>query len=230
MRIIHAVKADILFQFRQGFYLVYVVITGMYLLILSLIPDKLLDIVTPLVIFSDPSVLGLFFIGGIIMLEKIQGVLSVLVVTPLRSAEYLLAKIISLSMISFLSGFAIAALTQHEKINWLLLFLSVIFTSGLFTMCGIIISAGCSTVNGYLLKMIPYMLLFVLPCFSLLVFPGSWLFTIVPSVAALRLMMGAYTSIPLPGAVGLVLYLAGINFLCFRLTLNLFERKIIFQD
>ncbi|MDO9633551.1 MAG: hypothetical protein Q7J05_00720 [Paludibacter sp.] len=230
MRLLHAVWADMRFQMKQGFYLVYVMITIMYLIILSFLPQNILSIALPLVVFSDPSVLGLFFIGGIVMLEKVQGVLSVLVVSPLRTMEYILSKVISLAFVSVLVAFAITGFSHYEDVNWLLLFLSTVLTSGIFTMCGIMINAGCQTVNQYMIKTIPYMLLFVLPCFALIGFPYSWLFTLVPSVAALRLMLGAYLGIPWFEAIGLVVYLVGMNYLFLRWTIRVFENKIIFQD
>jgi fluoroquinolone transport system permease protein len=215
---------------KQGFYLVYVLITIMYLIILSFLPDNVLSIALPLVVFSDPSVLGLFFIGGIIMLEKVQGVLSVLVVSPLRTIEYLLSKVVSLALVSVLAAFAITGFSNYNNVNWLLLFLSTILTSGIFTLSGIMINAGCQTVNQYMIKTIPYMLLFVLPCVSLIGFPYSWLFTIVPSVAALRLMLGAYTGIHFYEAIALILYLTGMNYFFLRWTIRVFENKIIYQD
>lgn len=230
MRLLHAVWADMRFQFKQGFYLVYVLITVMYLIILSFLPEDLLSVGLPLVVFSDPSVLGLFFIGGIIMLEKMQGILSVLVVTPLRTMEYILSKVISLAFVSVLAAFAITGFSNYGTANWLLVFLSTVLTSAIFTLCGIMITAGCNTVNQYMIKTIPYMLLFVLPCFSLIGFPYSDLFTLIPSVAALRLMLGAYTGIPLLEAVGLTVYLVGLNYLFLRWAVRVFENKIIYQD
>lgn len=230
MRLIHAIKADMLFQMKQGFYFVYAVITAVYVLILSLLPRDVADITLPLVVFSDPSVLGMFFIGGIIMLEKTQGVLMVLVVSPLRTHEYILAKVISLAAISVLVAFAITAFGSTGSVNWFLLFISTLLTSAIFTMVGIMINAGCNTVNQYLLKTVPWMLLIILPCFSLLGFPYSWLFTIFPSVAALRLMLGAYTGIDWLEAAGLVVILLASNYLLLRMTIKVFENIIVYQD
>jgi fluoroquinolone transport system permease protein len=230
MRLLHAVWADMRFQLKQGFYLVYVLITIMYLIILSFLPNEVLSVTLPLVVFSDPSVLGLFFIGGIIMLEKVQGVLSVLVVSPLRTIEYVLSKVITLAFVSVLAAFAITGFSHYESVSWILVFLSTVLTSGIFTLCGIMITAGCNTVNEYMIKTIPYMLLLVFPCFSLVGFPYSWLFTFIPSVAALRLMLGAYMGIPLYEAIGLIVYLIGINYLFLRWTIRVFENKIIYQD
>jgi fluoroquinolone transport system permease protein len=230
MRLMHAVWADMRFQLKQGFYLVYVLITIMYLILLSFLPQEALSIALPMIVFSDPSILGLFFIGGIIMLEKVQGVLSVLVVSPLRTIEYILSKVISLAFVSVLAALAITGFSHYGSVSWLLVFLSTILTSGIFTLSGIMINAGCQTVNQYMIKTVPYMLLFVLPCLSLIGFPYSWLFTIIPSVAALRLMLGAYMGIPLYEAIALIIYLIGMNYLFLRWTIRVFENKIIYQD
>jgi fluoroquinolone transport system permease protein len=229
MRLLHAVLADIRFQIKQGFYFVYVIITAMYLIIMSFLPDNILAIALPLVVFSDPSVLGLFFIGGIILMEKGQGVLMVLVVSPLRSWEYILSKVISLAIVSVLAAFAITYFS-HSTVNWWLLLVSTILTSGIFTLLGIMINAGCKTVNQYMLKTIPYMLLFILPCFALLGFPYSGYFIVFPGVAALKLMLGAYHGILWSEAIALTVYLLGINFLFIKLAVRVFEKKIVYQD
>jgi fluoroquinolone transport system permease protein len=98
MRLLHALQADVRFQWKQGFYLVYILITIIYLIILSFLPENVLSIALPLVVFSDPSVLGLFFIGGIIMLEKAQGFCLFWWFHTLRTTEYVLSKVISLPL------------------------------------------------------------------------------------------------------------------------------------
>jgi fluoroquinolone transport system permease protein len=230
MRLLSATWSDMRFQIKHGFYLVYVVITIMYLIILSFLPENIFSVALPLVVFSDPSVLGLFFIGGIILLEKGQGVLMVLVVSPLRTQEYILAKVISMALISVLAAFAITFFSHYPTVNWWLLLISTILASAIFTLIGIIINAGCNTVNQYMLKTIPYMILFILPCFSLIGFPYSWLFTIVPSVAALKLMLGAYHGIVWYEATALTVYLLGFCYLLLRQTIRVFENKIVYQD
>ncbi|EKD25777.1 MAG: ABC-2 type transporter [uncultured bacterium] len=230
MRLLHAVWADMRFQMKQGIYFVYVIITIMYLIILSFLPADILKIALPLVVFSDPSVLGLFFIGGIILLEKIQGVLMVVVVSPLKTIEYIFSKIISLAVVSVFAAFIITAFSNYESVNWLIFLISTLLTSGIFSLLGIMINAGCETVNQYILKTIPYMLLFVLPCFSLIEFPYSYLFTVVPSVAALRLMIGAYMGISWYEALGLIVYLCGVSYFLLRWTVRVFENKIVYQD
>jgi len=230
MRLVNAIISDIRFQFKQGFYLVYVIITVMYLIILSLLPENIIGTVLPLVVFSDPSVLGLFFIGGIIMLEKGQGVIQVLIVSPLTTGEYVMAKVISLSVVAIAAASAITILSSSDTINWFLFLTSVILTSGIFTLCGVVINAGCTTVNQYILKTIPYMLLLVLPCFSILGSPLFYSLTFIPSVAALRLMLGAFSGIAWYESAGLTLYLLLANYLLYKYSVRVFENKIVYQD
>lgn len=106
-----------------------------------------------------------------------------------------------------------------------------LLTSGIFTLCGVLISAGCRNVNQYLLKSIPYMLLFVLPCFSLIGFPYSEIFMIVPPVPALKLMLGAYVNeVALMESVLILLYLTLMNYAFFRWATAVFEKRIVFEE
>jgi hypothetical protein len=52
----------------------------------------------------------------------------------------------------------------------------------------------------------------------------------VPSVAALRLMLGAYLGIEWIEAIGLSVYLILLNYFALRMTIRVFENKIIYQD
>lgn len=230
MRLLNAIKSDIRFQIKQGFYLIYLIITVMYLITLSLVPENILNIALPLIVFSDPSVLGLFFIGGIIMLEKGQGIIQVLVVSPLKTSEYIISKVVSLSIISALAGILITLFGTNSYPDWILLTISIFLTSSIFTLWGIMINAGCSNVNQYIIKTIPYMLLLVLPCFSLLGFKYSYLFYIFPSVSALKLMLGAFTGIATVEAVLLILFLLFVNYLLFLKSVKIFENKIVFNE
>ena len=230
MRLLNAIKSDIRFQYKQGFYLIYLIITAMYLVILSLVPENVLNIALPLIVFSDPSVLGLFFIGGIIMLEKGQGIIQVLVVSPLKTSEYIISKVISLSIISALAGILLTIFGSNSYPDWILLTISIFLTSSIFTLCGIMINAGCNNVNQYIIKTIPYMLLLVLPCFSLLGFKYSYLFYIFPSVSALKLMLGAFMGIATVEAVLLILFLLFVNYLLFLKSVKIFENKIVFNE
>jgi fluoroquinolone transport system permease protein len=224
VRIISALKADVRFQFKQGFYLVYILLTLIYMVILGKLPSTWKSTVIPLVLFSDPSMVGFFFIGALVMLEKVQGVIQYVVVTPLRSIEYLLAKVLSLTILAVAATIMITLATYGYELNWFLLILGVLLTSCFFVFYGFIVAVRCTTLNQYFIKMVPYLLLIVLPCFSLIGFPYAWLFNIFPSVAGLKLVYGAFNGIDSISAAALSIYLLAANLAIARYVEKVFDR------
>ncbi len=197
MRLLNALKTDIIFQYRQGFYWIYLLITLVYMTIMSKLPEGNIKAVgVMLAVFSDPSMLGFFFIGGIVMLEKVQGVIKYLGVTPVYSWEYLLAKALSLSLVSLAAGSLITKVTYKGEVRFGLLLLGILLSSVFFTLYGFLIAAWARTINQYFIKMVPFMVLIALPCFSFLLKEQSVLFDLFPSVAGLRLIQGAFFGIP----------------------------------
>lgn len=214
-RVVNALKADITFQFKQGFYAVYLILTILYTIVIGQLPGEIAGFAVPLVVFSDPSVIGFFFIGGIVMLEKVQGVLQYMAVTPLRSGEYLLAKIVSLTLLAVVAGIAITAVTYAGRVQWPLLITGILLSSAFFTMFGFLVTVRCNTMNEYFIKMVPYMLVLILPCFSIIGFPYSELFRVFPSVAALELVLGAFRGIAIMKALIYITYLTVFDVLLF---------------
>jgi fluoroquinolone transport system permease protein len=224
VRVVNALKADVRFQFKQGFYLVYILLTLIYMVILGKLPQEWKSTVIPLVLFSDPSMVGFFFIGALVMLEKVQGVIQYVVVTPLRSMEYLLAKVVSLTILAIAATIMITLATYGYQLNWFLLILAVILTSSFFVLYGFIVAVRCTTLNQYFIRMIPYLLLIVLPCFSLIGFPYAWLFNIFPSVAGLKLVYGAFNGIDFLSAAAYAAYLLAANLAIARYVEKIFDR------
>ena len=194
MRFLHALKSDILFQFKHGFYTIYAVLTIFYVFVLSYIPQDITDIVAPLILLSDPSVVGFFFIGGILMLEKNQGVLDYLFITPLHLLEYLMAKIFSLTLIAIMSSMIIAY-GSGILFSPILLISSILLISFFFTLLGFIVALKCETINQYFIKMIPSMFFLISPCLLLLVIKDARIIGFVPSVASVYLILGSFQGI-----------------------------------
>lgn len=228
MRFIGALRSDIKFQFKQGFYIVYILLTLIYMLIIMNLPKDINDVVVPLIVFTDPSVVGFFFIGGIIMLEKEQKVLQYLVVTPLRSKEYLLSKVISLTVLGEVAGIAITLVSYNGNVKWSILIIGILLSSIFFTLYGFIATVGCKTINEYFIKMVPYMMFVVLPCFSVLGFKYNFIFYIFPSVAGLKLVMGAFTNIANLEGFLYILFLLIADILLFFKVNNIFNNKIVY--
>ena len=122
MRAAAALKYDILFQLRHGFHYAYLFISAVYILILRTLPAEAKSLLLPVIVLTDPTVLGLFFIGGIVLLEKGQRTLESLFVTPLRILEYIGAKTVSLTVMALAVSFIISFLAAGFSFNPVLLY------------------------------------------------------------------------------------------------------------
>lgn len=73
MRFINALKNDVRFQIKYGFYFLYAFFSAVYIAVLVVTPPVYQKIVSSLIVLSDPAMLGVFFVGGIWLLEKGEG-------------------------------------------------------------------------------------------------------------------------------------------------------------
>lgn len=227
-RVRNAFIADSIFEFKQGFHTIYIVISFLYLLLLSQLSSEYIVYVLPLVIFSDPSVLGLFFIGGTLLLEKEQGVLSSILVTPLTSLEYILAKVMSLASISILAAFLISILTYSGTVYYQYLIVGTLLTSVFFTLIGIVIVTKSRSVNEFFVKMVPYIVFLLAPCFLLIRFSSITLLNVFPSVSLLRLIYFSYHNINHFEALIQIIYMIIVNLLLLKYTVVKFEERVVY--
>ena len=227
-RIRSAVVADVVFQYKQGFYFIYLLISFVYLLILSQLPEAIAEIAITVIVFSDPSVLGLFFIGGILLLEKDQGVLQTLSVTPLKTQEYLISKLISLGLISIMAVLLITLLSGGDDVNYVLLIAGVILTSAFFTLIGIIIATKSRHINAFFVRMVPWMIILMLPLALIILCPTEWFINIFPSISSFRLVYGAYRGISMAEVMFSAAILLICNLMLFKKAVSMFERHMIY--
>jgi fluoroquinolone transport system permease protein len=188
-----ALRRDLRLQWRQGFWLAYALVCLAYVLVLQLFaPDPtgagLRGLLTKLVVFSDPSVLGFFFIGGLMLLERSEGTLYGGFASPLRVEEWMLAKLGSLTLLAVMAGFAIALPLCGAGVRPLWLLAAIVPTSTCFVLVGVVAGTRFSTVNRYLLGGGLLSTPLLLPMLAPL---GVWdtpAFELLPSGAALALL------------------------------------------
>lgn len=227
-RVSRALITDVVFQWKQGFYLIYILISFMYLLILSQLPPFILDYALPLVVFSDPSVLGIFFIGGMVLLEKEQGVLQSLLVTPLTIKEYIISKTLSLTTVALMAGLLITHISQHRPIDYLVLTIGILLTSVFFTLIGFIISTQANTINSFFLHMVPWTLVLIVPCIPFILNPEWSFLLLLPSVSGLNLIFSAMTEATLYKTLFMIIELIIANALLFKITCHIFQKKMVY--
>ncbi len=188
MRLLTAIINDIRIQFRSGFYYAYLFVCLFYILAIRQLPADYTKIGLFYVIFTDPTVLGFYFVGGLLLLEKGQKTLTSLFVTPMRLHEYILAKVLSLGLLALVSSLLIAVLLVRFDFHILYLIVTVLLASAIYTLVGITLGVRAKDVNRYLFISPLYLIFTILPVLSFLgIFPRN-LFFFIPTHSILNLL------------------------------------------
>ncbi len=190
---IQLIKYDILLQWRQKFWLVYGIIALLYTIILLNIDFSSRYLVTVILVLSDTSVLGIMFIGAIILLEKQQNILEGLLVTPLSLTRYFLSKAVSLGSISLAASLVIILVPNGFIKNIFPVIFTIIFSSIMYTLFGIGFSAKVKSINQYIASIMVGTSWIVIPVIPYLVYDNMKWLIIFPMNAAIDLMLNPVT-------------------------------------
>lgn len=193
---------DLRFQWRHGFYWVYVFVCTCYWILLRFVPEDYQETTAIVLTFSDPAALGLIMAGGMVLLERDQGVHDPLFVAPVHIREYLLAKAASLSVLSLAAGWVIHMATGSLPEYPLGFSAGIVLTSTFMTLLSIGVAARHRTINGFILMVQVYALPFILPLLSFLQLWYEDLFLVLPTEGTLRLLVSPSDGL----SIGSVLY------------------------
>lgn len=188
MRLLHIIKGDVKFQYKYGFYFLYAVLCALYIFLLLLIPSNFKEKVSVILIFSDPAAMGMFFMGAIILLEKSQRVLNSIAISPVKSQEYILAKIVSLGLISTIAGVIIAIAAGRDHL--LMVTIGIFFSSAFFTMLGIIVGTMVTSLNQFFVVTIPFEIVCFSPALLILVGVDYSYLMFHPGCILIKMIMG----------------------------------------
>lgn len=175
MRLPRLLWADLKFLWRYGFGGLYALFTLLYLLLLAALPAGVRGTVCALLIFSDPAIMGLFFMGALLLLERSQRVLPALAVSPAAPWEYALSKALSLALVGTLVGGILAVFGGTGHL--LATLCAVLLGALLFSFVGLIAAFYSGSLNQFLLLTVGAELLLCVPgMLSVFGWLPRWLF------------------------------------------------------
>ncbi|MEZ4813065.1 MAG: ABC transporter permease [Caldisericia bacterium] len=137
----------------------------LFLLALASFPAKyVFEYILPIILLTDTSTMGFYFLAGMVLFEKDQNVISGLVVSPLTSGEYIWSKVVSMGLLTALSGGVIAIASvwgRGMNMFWAIvgLFLIAVF----YSLVGFISVAKIDNITKYLFVGSLYFVFFNLP-------------------------------------------------------------------
>lgn len=213
MRLGNLILWDIKFQIKYGFYMLYGILTVLYLVALFALPETWRENAVTILIFSDPATMGLFFMGAIILLEKSQQMPSAFAVSPLSAFEYIIAKVASLCAISLVVATILAFFVTAD--NLLGTLLGTLLSSIIFTLIGIIIATKITSLNQFILWTVPIELIGFVPAILHLFKLSPIAMRFYPINVCLDLIAGKEVMvIGLFGVAGLIIILFVITYKC----------------
>lgn len=163
MKFLTALINDIHYQAKYGFYLMYLIFSILYTAALFLCPQEYRKTAASLIVLTDPAMLGSFFIGGIWLLEKGEGLHKYISILPLSGTAYIFSKAVSLAIISTLSADLIVLIGLRIPINFFVLSTGIFTGSMIFTTTGLMIASCSRSVNHYMLLVSPLEVFVTLP-------------------------------------------------------------------
>lgn len=191
-RLTSTIRWDMRLQWRNGFYYAAIAVVVMFLLIFTQLPKDNLVWLLPLMLMGNMIIGTFYFIGALLLLEKDEGSLEARVITPLRPAEYIFAKVVTLTGLAVLESSLIVIVSYGIDVNWLALLVGVMETAVFFCLAGFIIVVRYDSINEYLLPSILYTTLLGLPLGAYLVGWDQWVLYLHPMQATLMLLEAAW--------------------------------------
>jgi fluoroquinolone transport system permease protein len=205
-RLFATLVCDIRLQFRNGFYYAAAFVTVVMALLLNQVRMFDLALLLPIFVLGDIQVNTFYFVGGLVLLEKGEGTLAAQVVTPLRTGEYVAAKVGTLALLALIESLVIVTAAYGPGFAVLPLIAGVVLLAVLYVLYGFVVVARYDSINSYLMPSAVYTAVLSLPLVDYLGLWRSWLFYLHPIQAPLLLLRGAFQPLALWQLVYSVLY------------------------
>jgi fluoroquinolone transport system permease protein len=197
IRLMSAVRLELTLQVRQKFLHASIFSGLIWLAVLLPIPVDLRSVAEPYVLLGDISIIGFFFIGGIVFFERQERTIAAIVSTPLRFWEYLVAKLTVLVLISLLVALTVATIAHGFDFHLVPLVVGVVLGTLVMLLTGFISSLPFASVTDWFLAATVPLAVLSLP---ILFYSGLWpnpVLYLVPSQGPLLLLGAAFDQVTL---------------------------------
>jgi fluoroquinolone transport system permease protein len=149
----------------------------------------------PVFVMGNLSINTFYYMAALLLLEKGEGSLEGLSVTPLRHAEYLTSKLATLVLLAVLETLAIVTFGYGLTFNIVWLIAGVTIFSVIFCLFGFIVVARYDSINTFLFPSIVVTMALSLPAIAYFgVFNGPLIY-LHPLMAPMELLTAAFRPI-----------------------------------
>jgi len=160
------ISVDLKLGIRTWVYPLYLLAAIFVGLILRAFPEAITQAIAPVILFMEPSLLGITFIGAIILFDKKDNVLGALAVTPLDMREYIWGKVIMMTSMSLVVAIIILLIGIGLIEKTLYVLWGVFITSLLYTIMGIGMVAKHKSLDDYFVPLLAIFAISLVPIFG----------------------------------------------------------------
>ncbi len=235
-RLLATIKTDVAVQWRNKLYAIGIAVGVIVAVGLSQLasPSQLVFVVPALMII----VIGgstLMYVAGMIIFERDEGTLNAVIVSPLRTSEYLWSKIISLTTLSTLEsivmvGGAMLVMNWFDKLVWPnfpMLMIGIIAIGVIYTLIGIVMIVRYDKITDFLIPMAIVAIVLQLPFLHFLGVIVHPMFLIIPTSAPTVLIQGAFVELAAWEWIYAIGYSTILTALLTNWSYRAFERHIV---
>lgn len=215
-RLTSSIWWDIILQARNGFYLVSALIAVLFIAVLWYVPRDLLRSLLPAIILGNVLVNGFYYMAALLLLERDEGSLYSLAITPLRPGHYLFAKTVTLAVLTLLETAVVVGALFGLSVQWGWLVAAVVLNTIWFALLGVITAVRYQGVNDFLLPSVVFCSALFVPLLDYFGLVNTAVMYLHPVQAILMLWRGALgTAVGWQLAYGLLYSLLSIAFTAF---------------
>lgn len=200
-RLLSTMKTDISVQIRNQLYTIAIGIAIIFAIIFSQLikPEQIVTIIPAMMLLIVGGT-TLLSVGGMIIAEKDEGTLSAVIVSPLRTSEYLWSKIITLTILATLEvvvliGGALFIMGFSKELVWPnipILLIGIIAINVSYTILGIALSVRYNKITDYIVPVLFIVIILQLPILHFWGIFEHSAFFFIPSSAPIQFIQGAF--------------------------------------
>ncbi|MBE2197293.1 MAG: ABC transporter permease [Anaerolinea sp.] len=195
-RLVSAMRWDMRLQFRHGFYYAAAFVAVLFIIGLHYLPAVYWPLAMPVLVMGNMTMNTFYFMAALVLLEKDDGVLEGLVLTPLRQGEYLWAKLLSLALLTLVENGVIVTAVVGTQYNPLLLAAGILLLSFINALYGFMVVIRYESVNSFIFPSVFWTMLLSLPFLQYFGLVNTPLVYLHPVQAPLVLLTAAFQPMP----------------------------------
>ena len=154
-RLLLLIKGELQRLHKYNFTSISVIVAIIWGAVLYFLDNEMLGSVLPFVLMLDATMMAVMYVGAVMYFEKNESTISTLLVTPISNSELILSKVISYTLHNLLSAAMLIiafVLIKDIQINYLLIFVGIVLSTGFFTTAGIVLSYFQKDFTGMLVQ------------------------------------------------------------------------------